>query len=72
MRGAGAELVVGIDPFLTFIAQFAAIRHFIQSEQVYVLPLGIEALPDELRLFDTVFQWGFCITAVHPLTIWQS
>ncbi len=58
MRGAGAELVVGIDPFLTFIAQFAVVRHFIRSEHVYVLPLGIEAMPEELRMFDTVFSMG--------------
>jgi tRNA (mo5U34)-methyltransferase len=58
MRGAGAELVVGIDPFLTFIAQFAVISHFVGSEKVYVLPLGIEALPEELRMFDTVFSMG--------------
>jgi len=58
MRGAGAKLVIGIDPFLTFIAQFAAISHFIGPEQVYVLPLGIEAMPDELRIFDTVFSMG--------------
>ena len=58
MRGAGAELVIGIDPFLTFVAQFAAISHFIESEQVYVLPIGIEALPEGLRMFDTVFSMG--------------
>jgi len=58
MSGAGAELVIGIDPFLTFIAQFAAVNHFIGSEKVYILPLGIEALPEELRMFDTVFSMG--------------
>jgi tRNA (mo5U34)-methyltransferase len=58
MRGAGAELVIGIDPFLTFIAQFAAISNFIGPQQVYVLPIGIEALPEELRMFDTVFSMG--------------
>lgn len=58
MRGSGADLVIGIDPFLTFIAQFAAIRSFVPDEPVWVLPLGIEALPRELRLFDTVFSMG--------------
>jgi len=58
MSGAGAALVIGIDPFLTFIAQFAAVNHFISSEKVYVLPIGIETLPEELRIFDTVFSMG--------------
>jgi len=58
MSGADAALVIGIDPFLTFIAQFAAVNHFINSEKVYVLPIGIETLPKELRIFDTVFSMG--------------
>ena len=67
MRGAGAEIVIGVDPFLTFIAQFAVINHFVGPEQVYVLPLGIEALPDELRMFDTVFSMGVLYHRRDPI-----
>lgn len=58
MRGSGADLVIGIDPFLTFIAQFGAVKSLVPDEPVWALPLGIEALPRELRLFDTVFSMG--------------
>lgn len=58
MRGAGAELVVGIDPTPLFIVQFQALQRFINDHQVGVLPLGIEHLPSRLRFFDTVFSMG--------------
>jgi tRNA (mo5U34)-methyltransferase len=58
MRGAGAELVVGIDPTLLFVAQFFALQRYIRDAQVGVLPLGIEHLPARMRFFDTVFSMG--------------
>lgn len=58
MRGAGAELVVGIDPTLLFVMQFWAVQRYIRDPQVGVLPLGIEHVPARLRLFDTVFSMG--------------
>jgi tRNA (mo5U34)-methyltransferase len=58
MRGAGAELVVGIDPTLLFVLQFAVMQHYINDHRVGVLPLGIEQLPTKLRFFDTVFSMG--------------
>ena len=58
MRGAGADLVVGIDPTLLFVAQFFALQRYIRDAQIGVLPLGIEHLPAKLRFFDTVFSMG--------------
>ncbi|OGT89168.1 MAG: tRNA 5-methoxyuridine(34)/uridine 5-oxyacetic acid(34) synthase CmoB [Gammaproteobacteria bacterium RIFOXYA12_FULL_61_12] len=59
MRGAGARLVVGIDPTQLFIQQFEAIRHFLGGEHpVHLLPLGIEDLPGGMGVFDTVFSMG--------------
>lgn len=58
MAGAGARLVVGIDPTLLYVLQYQAIQHFIQSSSVAVLPLGIDAMPDNLNAFDTVFSMG--------------
>lgn len=58
MAGAGAELVIGIDPFWLYVMQFRAIRHFIPGVNVFLLPLGSEALPPALRAFDTVFSMG--------------
>jgi tRNA (mo5U34)-methyltransferase len=58
MLGAGAELVIGIDPTLLFVMQHLACRHFSGDLPNYVLPLGIEDLPDLPVGLDTVFSMG--------------
>lgn len=58
MIGEGAKLVVGIDPSPLFVMQYRAIRHFVGKYPLYVLPLGIETVPEKLRAFDTVFSMG--------------
>lgn len=68
MAGAGAKLVIGLDPFLLYVAQYQAIRHFVGEDvPAYVLPLGIEALPDGLAAFDTVFSMGVLYHRRSPL-----
>jgi tRNA (mo5U34)-methyltransferase len=57
MLGAGASLVLGVDPTLLYVAQFAAIRHFTGPLPAFVLPLALEALP-ATGCFDTVFSMG--------------
>jgi tRNA (mo5U34)-methyltransferase len=58
MLGAGAKLVVGVDPTILFVMQYLACRHFSGELPNYVLPLGIEDLPDLPVDFDTVFSMG--------------
>lgn len=58
MLGAGAELVIGIDPTLLFVMQHLACRHFSGDLPNYVLPLGIEELPGPPAGLDTVFSMG--------------
>ncbi|MCC5792114.1 MAG: tRNA 5-methoxyuridine(34)/uridine 5-oxyacetic acid(34) synthase CmoB [Legionellaceae bacterium] len=58
MYGAGARLVVGIDPSQLFWIQFQAIKHFLGAHPVFLLPLGIEYLPRNFHHFDTVFSMG--------------
>ena len=58
MLGAGAKLVVGIDPTLLFVMQHLACRHFSGDLPNYVLPVGIEDLPDLPAGLDTVFSMG--------------
>ena len=58
MLGAGADLVVGIDPTLLFVMQHLACRHFSGELPNYVLPLGIEDLPHLPAGLDTVFSMG--------------
>ena len=66
MRGAGAKFVVGVDPTQLFLMQFNAVKHFIKDEQVHLLPLGIEQLP-ELKAFDTVFSMGVLYHRKSPI-----
>jgi len=58
MHGAGARLVIGIDPSWLFWMQFQAIKHFMGEKPVYLLPIGIEKLSDNITAFDTVFSMG--------------
>lgn len=67
MLGAGAELVVGIDPTLLFVMQWLACRHFSGDIPNYVLPLGIEDLPEIAVGFDTIFTMGVLYHRRDPL-----
>jgi tRNA (mo5U34)-methyltransferase len=67
MAGAGAAFVLGIDPTLLSVAQFLAVRHFAGSYPVHVLPVGIDAVPANLRAFDTVFSMGVLYHRRSPL-----
>ncbi len=67
MIGAGARLVVGLDPFLLYVVQFEAIRRYVPEINVHVLPLGVEHLPPDLRMFDTVFSMGVFYHRRSPL-----
>lgn len=60
--GAGAGLVLGIDPTLRFVVQFLALNQLLGAERLAVFPLGDDELP---RLcgaregnFDTVLSMG--------------
>lgn len=73
MVGRGARLVIGLDPFLLYVAQFQAIRHFVgEAVPNYVLPLGIEALPENLAAFDTAFSMGVFYHRRDPLAHLQT
>lgn len=67
MRGAGANLVIGIDPSPLFVVQYLALQHFIRSDSVFVLPLGIEDMPAQLQAFDTVFSMGVLYHRRSPM-----
>jgi len=68
MLGAGAKRVIGIDPSVKFVFQFAAIKKLTgQSPPIDVLPLGIEHLPKNLAAFDTVFSMGILYHRRSPM-----
>ncbi|MFB4339170.1 tRNA 5-methoxyuridine(34)/uridine 5-oxyacetic acid(34) synthase CmoB [Pantoea sp. CS_6] len=67
MIGAGAHLVVGIDPMQLFLCQFEAVRKLLNDDRrAHLLPLGIEQLP-VLQAFDTVFSMGVLYHRRSPL-----
>ncbi len=68
MAGAGARLVIGIDPTQLFLAQFLAVQHSLGSRApVHMLPLGIEDVPPNLHAFDTVFSMGVLYHRRSPI-----
>ena len=67
MLGAGATEVIGIDPTPLFILQFKAIQHFLQQPAIHLLPCALEALPEHLPAFDTVFSMGVLYHRRDPL-----
>lgn len=58
IAGAGARLVLGIDPSILAVMQYQSLRHFIGPQEVYVTPHRLEELPKNLNFFDTVFSMG--------------
>ena len=69
MLGAGAHLVVGIDPTALYAMQHRAINHFVRDDRNQVLPLALEALPETLSIgsFDAVFSMGVIYHRRDPL-----
>lgn len=67
MAGDGAELVAGIDPTMLFVMQYQALQQYMPQAPVYVLPLGIEHLPQKLNGFDTVFSMGVLYHRRSPI-----
>jgi tRNA (mo5U34)-methyltransferase len=67
MLGAGARLVLGIDPTLLFVVQWLAVNRYLGRDDLAVLPLGLEDLPDDLTGFDTVFSMGVLYHRRSPI-----
>ena len=58
MAGEGAELAIGVDPTWHYVMQFNIMQKYINNPGVSVLPLGIDDMPKDLEMFDTVFSMG--------------
>ena len=61
------EFVLGIEPSVLFNLQFQAIQGYLQHGGIHMLPIGVEALPDDLGWFDTVFSMGVLYHRRSPL-----
>jgi tRNA (mo5U34)-methyltransferase len=67
MRGAGADFVLGIDPFPVSVLQFQVMQRYLRDPQHHVIPIGIEDLPPDLACFDSVFSMGVLYHRRSPL-----
>jgi tRNA (mo5U34)-methyltransferase len=67
MLGAGARMVVGVDPLLLNVLQFQVVRKLHGEAPVYVLPIGLEQVPAALNAFDTVFSMGVLYHRRSPI-----
>jgi tRNA (mo5U34)-methyltransferase len=67
MAGAGARVVLGVDPTILFVMQFLAIASLLGDERVGVLPLALEDLPGDMSGFDSVFSMGVLYHRRSPL-----
>ena len=67
MLAAGARLVVGIDPTMVFVMQWLAMQKMSPGLSNFVLPLGVEDLPENTGNFDTVFSMGVLYHRRQPL-----
>jgi len=67
MRGAGASLVIGIEPTPLFIVQFQALQKYIQDDAVHVVPARMEEVPPKLEGFDSTFSMGILYHRRSPM-----
>lgn len=67
MLGAGADLVIGIDPLMLNVMQFHVVRKLYGDARFFVLPMGIEQIPRGLKAFDTVFSMGVLYHRRSPI-----
>ncbi len=65
--GAGAELVVGVDPSLLYVIQFLTIHRLHPLQSIMVLPVTLEDLPQGGGAFDTVFSMGVVYHRRSPI-----
>ncbi len=67
MLGAGAKSVIGIDPTLINVMQFQLIKKLYGEVALYLLPITLEMIPSETKLFDSVFSMGILYHRRSPI-----
>ena len=67
MLGAGARLALGIDPTPLFSMHFATVKRYQPDAPAFILPVGIEHMPEKMHRFDTVFSMGILYHRKSPI-----
>jgi tRNA (mo5U34)-methyltransferase len=73
MLAAGADFVLGCDPFLLYILQFEVLRRYApQPERHFVVPVADDELPPNLQAFDLTFSMGVLYHRPNPIDHLQT
>lgn len=72
MLDAGAAGVLGIDPTLLFVMQFAAVNRYAQSDRHMVAPVLDTELPRDGGQFDLTFSMGVLYHRTSPIDHLQT
>lgn len=72
MHVAGAASIIGVDPTVLYVIQHLAVSLFEPLDDVFILPLRSDELPDNARAFDTCFSMGVLYHQRAPLTHLQQ
>lgn len=67
MLGAGARYVMGIDPSMRFLIQHRAINFYANDERFDFIPIGLEDMPIDMPIFDTIFSMGVLYHRRNPI-----
>lgn len=62
-----AKFVIGLDPGMLAVMQYQVMKSYTPSVPLWVLPLGIEAMPEQLPYFDTLFSMGVLYHRKSPM-----
>lgn len=67
MAPAQPHVMVGIEPYLRYYAQFRLLQHYLQTPRLYCLPIRLEQLGGISGRFDTIFCMGVLYHRRDPL-----
>lgn len=66
MLGEGAACAVGVEPTLSFVAQFYAVAHLLAERRAVLIPTTLENI-NRAPMFDTVFSMGVLYHRRSPI-----
>jgi tRNA (mo5U34)-methyltransferase len=67
MLGAGAQQVIGVDPTPLFSIHFATVKRYQPNVNAFIIPIGIDDLPEKMVCFDSVFSMGILYHRRSPI-----
>ncbi|WP_372718867.1 tRNA 5-methoxyuridine(34)/uridine 5-oxyacetic acid(34) synthase CmoB [Novipirellula sp.] len=73
MIDAGADWVLGCDPYLLYVMQFEAMRRYAAGpEKHFIVPLADTDLPSQLQAFDLTLSMGVLYHRTSPIDHLQT